>query len=260
MVTALNGRFSVIAEHKRRSPSGGDMNADNVAQAFQAYAEVPWISAISVLTDEDHFKGSVQDLQRARAVTGNRPILRKDFIVEDYQVYEARAFGADAILLMATLHAEDPTRLLRLFQLAQELKLDALLEVGMGSQAPEDLAKIVPPGARIWGINARSFGGVFGFRAALSRVTTSLFGRDIRTSLKEHSRLRALIPAGRLAVAESGIHSAADLSDACRLGYDAALIGTAFLKGPKTVQQVISELGTVPSFQAQAQVAVTGTS
>jgi indole-3-glycerol phosphate synthase len=248
---ALSGRFSVIAEHKRRSPSGGEMNAQNLERALTLYAETPWISAVSVLTDEDHFKGSIWDLQAARAVCGERPILRKDFIVDEYQVYEACAFGADAILLMATLHGEDPDRLKRLFDLCQELQLDALLEIGMGAEDPEALAKIVPAGAKIWGINARTFGGVFGVRAALSRLTTSLFGKDLRTHLGEHKRLRKLIPKGCLAVAESGIHNAKDLGLARNAGYDAALIGTAFLKGPKSIEEVVTELGTFEALSKQ---------
>jgi indole-3-glycerol phosphate synthase len=254
---ALSGRFSVIAEHKRRSPSGGDMNALNLERALGVYAETPWISAVSVLTDEDHFKGSIWDLQAARAVCGERPILRKDFIVDEYQVYEAAAFGADAILLMATLHAEDPARLQRLFQLTQELQLDALLEIGMGSDDPENLAKIVPQGAKIWGINARTFGGVFGVRAALSRLTVSLFGKDLRTHLSEHKRLRKLIPAGCLAVAESGIHHAKDLSTSRAAGYDAALIGTAFLKGPRSIEDVIADLNRCPDLSAHSPIART---
>lgn len=248
---ALSGRFSVIAEHKRRSPSGGEMNAQNLERALSLYAETPWISAVSVLTDEDHFKGSIWDLQAARAACGERPILRKDFIVDEYQVYEACAFGADAILLMATLHGEDPDRLKRLFDLCQELQLDALLEIGMGAEDPEALAKIVPAGAKIWGINARTFGGVFGVRAALSRLTTSLFGKDLRTHLGEHKRLRKLIPKGCLAVAESGLHHAKDLGLARNAGYDAALIGTAFLKGPKPIEEVITELGTFEALAKQ---------
>jgi indole-3-glycerol phosphate synthase len=153
---------------------------------------------------------------------------------------------------MATLHAADPDRLKALFQLAQELQLDALLEIGMGSDDPESLAKIVPPGAKIWGINARTFGGVFGVRAALSRLTTSLFGKDLRTHLGEHQRLRKLIPPGCLAVAESGIHNAKDLQSARNAGYDAALIGTAFLKGPKTIEEVIAELGSYQELSTPA--------
>jgi indole-3-glycerol phosphate synthase len=245
---ALQGRFTVIAEHKRRSPSGGEMVERNVERALATYVKVSWISAVSVLTDEDYFKGSVWDLQAARASV-DKPILRKDFIVDEYQVYEARAFGADAILLMATLHAEDPARLAALFKLATELGLEALVEIGMGSESPEKLAQIVPEGAQIWGINARTFGGVFGFRAALSRLTTSLLGKDLRTSLKEHARLRALIPKGCLAVAESGLHTAKELSVTKSLGYDAALIGTAFLKGPKDIEQVVEELSACPDLK-----------
>ncbi|HEX7671762.1 MAG TPA: indole-3-glycerol phosphate synthase TrpC, partial [Polyangiaceae bacterium] len=151
-----SGRFSVIAEHKRRSPSGGDSDPRNVAAAYDVYANTPWIAAVSVLTDSDYFGGSVEDLFIARHAV-NKSVLRKDFIVDDYQVLEARAFGADAILLMASVLAKEPSHMAALYDLARSLGLDVLVELGMANHRIEDLVAVVPPKARIWGINARQF-------------------------------------------------------------------------------------------------------
>lgn len=233
---ALRGRFSVIAEHKRRAPSAGPMKPENVAEAYGAYAETPWISAVSVLTDEDYFSGSADDLVEARERV-QKPILRKDFIVDEYQVVEARAFGADAILLMASVLASDPARMRVLYDLARSLGLDVLVELGMTERRIEDLVPVVPPGARIWGINARSFAA----RGNASQADP-LARQHLPTDVRHHREFRRLVPAGRLSVAESGIHTAAELTAARDAGYDAALVGTAFLCGPRPIRNVILEL------------------
>lgn len=237
---ALSRGFSVIAEHKRRSPTGGEMGAANLERAFSVYARTPWISALSVLTDADHFHGSLEDLLEARSKSGARPILRKDFVVEEYQVWEARAFGADALLLMTTLFFGDRARLHGLFDLTRELGMEALFEIGMEGHAPEALVELVPDAARLWGINSRRFDSA---RAAASQKTLKETGRDPLTSLERHERLRALVPQGRLAVAESGIAGADDLHRVRALGYHAALIGTGFLRGSRRIEDAIADLG-----------------
>lgn len=237
---ALAGGFSVIAEHKRRSPSGGDSDPGNVAAAYGVYEKTPWIRAVSVLTDEDYFAGSIDDLAVARE-TVNKPVLRKDFIVHEYQVVEARAFGADAILLMASVLAKDPSRMRALYELARSIGLDVLVELGMASHRIEDLVEVVPPEARIWGINARQF-AKRDRSAAESHDTRAR--HDLPTDLQAHQDYRKLVPPGKLAVAESGIHTAGELRAARAAGYDAALIGTAFLRGPKSVAEVALELGS----------------
>lgn len=242
---ALSREFSVIAEHKRRSPSGGDMDPHNLAQALSVYQKQPWISAISVLTDEDHFKGSLADLQKARELFPDRPLLRKDFLIDPYQVLEARLYGADAVLLMATLHADQPGKLHELLDLTHELGMHALLEIGMGGEDAHKLQKIVPPHAEIWGINARTFEGSLGVRAAVSRLAMNIVQKDLMTSRKLHDELRDLIPPGKIAVAESGIHTADHLRTARAGGYQAALIGTAFLKGPRRIEEVAAEFSQV---------------
>lgn len=236
--------FSVIAEHKVRSPSGGDMLPSNLERCLDVYASTPWISAISVLTNEDHFKGSLDDLVRARSRCGARPVLRKDFIVDEYQVYEARAFGADAMLLMTAVHARSPELFKRLFQLATELGLDCLIEIGMGDGDPAELSKMVPPAAKVWGVNARAFVGSLDGTARESRESVQSGGADLLTSLGRHDDMFHLVPAGALAVAESGIRNAEDLIQTAAKGYRAALIGTAFLKGPRSVEDVLGDLGS----------------
>jgi indole-3-glycerol phosphate synthase len=234
--------FSVIAEHKRRSPSGGAMSADNVARCLQVYGEQPWVSAVSVLTDEDHFDGSLDDLATARKLVGERPLLRKDFIVDEYQVWEARAFDADAILLMTAVHGRSRETFARLFELGTELGLDCLIELGLGDGDPEELASMVPSGAKLWGVNSRAFSGNAEQRAE-SEGSLRSGGRDLFTSLSRHDDLLPLVPKGALAVAESGLRTVEELVATAHKGFAAALIGTAFLKGPKSVQAVASELG-----------------
>jgi indole-3-glycerol phosphate synthase len=238
LAAVLQHGFGVIAEHKRRSPSGGASAAQNVADAYGVYRATPWIKAISVLTDEDYFDGKLEDLAVARAAT-EKPILRKDFIVDEYQVYEARAAGADAILLMASVLWKDPPLLSALFELARGVDLDVLVELGNTERRIEDLVAIVPAGARIWGINARNFA-----KRTSDASTSSDPGarHDLPTDVRHHQDFRKLVPEGKIAVAESGIHTATELAAARAAGYSAALIGTAFLAGPKSVAAVASDL------------------
>jgi indole-3-glycerol phosphate synthase len=237
---AIARDFGVIAEHKRRSPSGGQMDPRNVSRAYETYASLPWIKAVSVLTDEDYFDGRVEDLGVAREQT-KKPILRKDFIIDEYQIVEARVFGADAILLMASVLAGDPPRMSALHAIARDLDLDVLVEIGMGDRPIEDLVAIVPEGARIVGVNARQF-STRSSAANAERPDPSV-KHDLPTDVRAHVEFRRLVPEGKLAVAESGIHSAEELRVARSAGYNAALVGTAFLKGPKTIAEIAAELG-----------------
>lgn len=236
---AIAKRFAVIAEHKRKSPSGGSMDSRNVAAAFTTYAELPWVAAVSVLTDEVYFGGSIFDLATAREVT-HKPVLRKDFIIDDYQVVESRAAGADAILLMASVLAGDAPRMRALHARARDLGLDVLVEVGMTERRIEDLIALVPEDARIVGVNARQF------RTSAPASSTErpdpTVQHDLPTDLQAHRDFRHLVPEGMLAVAESGIHTAEELRAARDAGYNAALVGTVFLKGPKTIAEIASDL------------------
>jgi len=237
---ALSSGFSIIGEIKRRSPSAGEMNSRNVADALDVYNDCPVITAISVLTDEPFFGGSVDRLLQVRKAT-TKPILRKDFIIDEYQVYEAKSFGADAILLMGAVHEEQPNRLKDLYQLATSLGLQALIEIGMSYAGPERQAAIVPRDAEIWGINSRRFDSSrLKLTIRASKFFGKFFGQDFTTHPGRHRQLRDLIPAGKIAVAESGIKQPQEIDALVNLGYNAVLIGTAFLKGPRRVADVVS--------------------
>jgi indole-3-glycerol phosphate synthase len=237
---AMGRGFGVVAEYKRRSPSGGDSDAENLSRAQAIYAETPWIVAASVLTDGPYFGGSVEDLVTARATIG-KPILRKDFIVDEYQVVEARAYGADAILLMASVFSGDPDTLGRLYEYARSLGLDVLVELGMTEHKIEDLVPLVPKAARIWGINARQFAR----RGAGDAAFVPGVRQDLPTDVAAHREYRRLIPAGKRAMAESGIVRPSELAAARDAGYDAALVGTAFLAAERRILDVVRDLQTV---------------
>ncbi|HVU00928.1 MAG TPA: indole-3-glycerol phosphate synthase TrpC [Polyangiaceae bacterium] len=236
---ALTRGFGVIAEHKRRSPSGGPSNPKNVHECLGAYAETPWIRAVSVLTDEDYFDGRLDDLRVARETVG-KPVLRKDFIVDEYQVVEARVTGADAILLMGSVLFRAPARMQALYDAAKDVGLDVLVELGMSERPIEELVALVPSETRIWGINARQF-ATRGEDTGGDRDAQAT--HDLPTDVSVHRDYRKLVPPGKIAVAESGIHTAAELGAARAAGYHAALVGTAFLKGPASVREVVAELG-----------------
>ena len=223
--SALQTGFGLIAEIKERSPSHGAMRRANVDAAPQAYEACATVRGISVLTNATHFGMSLERLRQTKQAT-TKPILRKDFIFDDYQVFQARAFGADAILLMANLL--DKEEMQRLYALARELQLEALFECHNREQILQ-----VPPNAVLYGINSRTFDtrkntfglGRYGLSAILGRLGSDkdLTIDESRFELSEH------LPSGAIKVAESGVHpdTVAALRD--QLGYDAALVGTSLL-------------------------------
>ncbi len=195
--------LSLIAEFKRRSPSAGEISGSaSVVEQVGAY-ERGGAAALSVLTDERHFGGSLEDLRSARAAC-DLPILRKDFIVDPYQLYEAAVNGADAILLIA--RALDDRELGAMYGEARGLDLDCLVEVHDG----EELQRALELDAEVIGINNRDLdsGGV-----------------DVSTTYE----LMPDVPAGKTVVAESGISSRAELEELERVGVDAVLIGSALM-------------------------------
>jgi indole-3-glycerol phosphate synthase len=230
--------FSLLAEVKARSPSGGTMDPDNVRNALEVYRDAACVSAISILTDQNYFGSSIDDLAAARSKT-SKPILRKDFIVDEYQVWEARAAGADAILLMAgVLAAREPGRIQGLYDLAIGLGMDVLFEIGMSEESIGVQVKSIPSDAAIWGVNSRRFKtSPFSVRARLGR----LLGRDFSTNSARHHDMIKRVPPGKLVVAESGIEKAAEVRQLADCGYRAALIGTAFLRRGVQVEKVVSE-------------------
>jgi indole-3-glycerol phosphate synthase len=195
--------LSLIAEFKRRSPSAGEIAAGaGVAERVGAY-ERGGAAAVSVLTDEPHFGGSLEDLREARAACGI-PIIRKDFIVDPYQLYEAAVYGADAVLLI--VRALDDGQLRALHEEAREIDLDCRVEV----HDAEELERALEAGAEVIGINNRDLDE--------QRV-------DIATTFE----LLPDVPAGKTVVAESGISGRSELEELDRVGVDAVLIGSALM-------------------------------
>lgn len=205
--------LSLIAEFKRRSPSAGQIAAagTDIARQVQAY-ERGGAAALSVLTDEPHFGGSLADLRAARAACG-LPILRKDFIVDPYQLYEAAVHGADAVLLIVA--ALDDETLRSLYREARAIDLDCLVEV----HDAEELERALEAGAEVIGINNRNLDDQ---------------SVDVGTTYE----LMPDVPAGKAVVAESGISSREELDELDRVGVDAVLIGGALMSAPDPEEKV----------------------
>lgn len=218
--TTLLEQPGIIAEIKHRSPSMGDMRAENVAAARGAYAASSMVRAVSVLTDERHFGGRLEHLAAVREATG-KPVLRKDFIFEEYQVFQARAAGADALLLMTNVF-EDRLRLRGLYELTKGLGMDALVETHTLAEieAVVDFADWV-------GINSRDFKVSGGFDPSKQSGP-----RDVTTDLGTFDLVRA-VPDNIVKLAESGIHTADDLAAVFAAGFHGGLIGTALLMAPE---------------------------
>ena len=198
---------SVIAEFKRRSPSAGEIRpGSSVTEVVEAYREAG-AAALSVLTEEEGFGGSLADLEEARAVSP-LPILRKDFTVDEYQVTEAAVAGADAILLIVA--ALDDEELRRFDARAREHGLEVLVEVHEAVELDRAMEAIDP---QIIGINNRDL-------------------RDFTVDTARTSELMAGIPAGRIVVSESGITSAAQVEELAKAGVDAVLVGERLMRAP----------------------------
>jgi indole-3-glycerol phosphate synthase len=199
-----NGASAVIAEVKKASPSKGLIRADFDPAAIARSYAAGGATCLSVLTDRDFFQGSEDYLMQARAAC-ELPILRKDFIIDPYQVYEARVIGADCILLIVA--ALGDAALLELSLLAAELDLDVLCEVHDEAELERALALPVP----LIGVNNRNL------RTFETRLDTSL-------------ELKRRMDDERLLVAESGIHTAADVARLREGGINAFLVGEAFMR------------------------------
>jgi indole-3-glycerol phosphate synthase len=203
----LRPGVSVIAEHKRRSPSAGVIREGaSVTEVVCAY-ERGGAAALSVLTEGPHFGGTLDDLREARATTA-LPILRKDFIVDPYQVYESAAAGADALLLIVA--ALEPDDLAALYREAVGLDLDVLVEVHDEDELEVALAVV---DADILGINNRDL-------------------TDFSVDLERTYELLVDVPAGKTVVSESGIHTREQLEDLERVGVDAVLVGEGLMRAP----------------------------
>ncbi|MEK7404483.1 MAG: indole-3-glycerol phosphate synthase TrpC [Acidobacteriota bacterium] len=203
----LSGRgTAIIAEIKKASPSKGVLMDQFDPPAIARAYERAGAAALSVLTDEQFFQGSLADLRAARDA-GGLPVLRKDFTIDDYQVAEAAAHGADAILLIAAILPRE--RLAQLREYAARFGMAALVEV----HDEEELEAALDAGADLVGVNNRDL-------------------RTFEVTLETSLRLAARIPAGVVKVSESGIHSAEDIRRLGEAGYHAFLVGEHLMKSP----------------------------
>lgn len=220
--SALASRgFRVIAECKRRSPSRGVLRRDYEPAAIARGYEAAGAAAISVLTEPTFFDGSLDHLRRVRASVAV-PLLRKDFVVTDFQVLEARAAGADAVLLIVAALADDA--LAALLRRAADTGLAALVEV----HDEEELRRAIGAGAEIIGVNSRNL-------------------RTLDVSMEVFDRLAPLLKGGTIAVAESGIRSGSDLSRLAAKGYGAFLVGERFMTMPEPGQALAELLADATS-------------
>ena len=211
------GRPAVIAEIKRASPSRGIIRHEFDPARIATGYERGGAAALSVLTDRDFFQGAPDHLRAARAASA-LPVLRKDFIVDPWQVHEARAMGADCVLLIVAALDDEPLR--ELAKLAGELGLDTLVEVH--DEAELERALGIP--APLIGINNRDL-------------------RTFETSLATTERLAARVPADRRTVTESGIASRADVARLRARGVHAFLVGEAFMSAPDPGERLAALFG-----------------
>jgi indole-3-glycerol phosphate synthase len=204
-LAALTGRQpAVIAEIKKASPSKGVLTTEFDPAAIAQLYEEGGAAALSVLTDEKHFQGSLSDLESARGAVG-LPTLRKDFTIDAYHVHQAAAYGADAILLIAAILTE--REMCEFRELAEHYGMAALVEV----HDTEELEPAVASGARLIGVNNRNL-------------------HTFELSLETSIRLAGKIPSGVVKVAESGIHSSRDVQQLRAAGYQAFLVGEHLMK------------------------------
>ena len=216
-------KIKIIAEIKRASPSKGMLHPDlNVIEIAQRY-EQGGAAAISVLTESDFFLGSFGDLNAVRNNV-DLPILCKDFILDTYQIYEARAHGASAILLIAAILQQQELNTSAI--LAHELDMSALIEV----HDEKDLEKALNAKASLIGINNRNLA-------------------DFSISLETTLRLRPQIPEHVTVVSESGIHSAADVAMLKTVGINAILVGEAIVTSHDPAAKIKELLGLIPARQ-----------
>lgn len=217
LARALKGDgISLIAEVKRASPSKGDLNVNLDAVALaKTYAE-NGAKAISVLTEKHYFKGSGQDLEAVKKALPNVPVLRKDFILDPYQLYEARAWGADAVLLIVAILDNNVLR--HLIAESQRLGMECLVEV----HDKDELKRALKCDAKVIGINNRNL-------------------QTLVVDINVTQKLRPLVPPECLVVSESGVKGREDIEKLRAWGVDAVLIGESLVTA-KDIPAKIKEL------------------
>ena len=221
---AIGGRsgMSLIAEMKRSSPSAGSLDPNlDPANRANIYCDAG-AAAISVLTEQDYFSGSTDDLSAVSVIAraSGVPVLCKDFIVDTYQVYEARAAGADCILLIIAIL--DPKNYADLFTLSTSMGMDVLVEVFDESEL--ESAMVIEP--RIVGVNNRNL-------------------KTLETSLSVFEGLAPKIPADRIRVAESGMKTAADVERMGHAGANAVLVGESLMKAGSDIRELATAMAAV---------------
>jgi indole-3-glycerol phosphate synthase len=198
-------QVNIIAEFKKASPSKGTINDETAPEDAARRYESRGACAVSVLTEEDFFRGSLADLEEVRRAV-RLPVLRKDFLFDEFQIFEAAAAGADAVLLIAASLAEDELRRLRSVT-EDDLGMDALVEV----HTADDMAKAVAVGARLIGINNRDL-------------------KTFEVSLDVSRGLIASAPPDAVLVSESGLRSITDIEELSTLGFSGFLIGEILMQ------------------------------
>lgn len=209
------GPLRLIAEVKRASPSKGLLRPELDPAALALEYEAGGAAAVSVLTDAHYFQGSLADLRAVRQAT-RLPVLRKDFVLDPYQVYEARAAGADGVLLIVAALGDEELAVLH--RLVESLGMAALVEV----HDREELKRALAVEPRILGVNNRDL-------------------RTFEVTLETTARLRPLVPPDVVLVAESGIQTKADVARLAAMGVDATLVGEALVRA-RDVGQKMREL------------------
>lgn len=216
---AAEGPIKLIAEVKKASPSVGLIRADFDPVAIAKIYDAHGATCISVLTEEPHFQGRLEYLTAIRAVV-DRPLLRKDFILDSYQLVEARAAGADAVLLIA--ECLDDCNLRKLFNEAYELGLTPLVEL----YEPANLERVLEAGATLIGVNNRNL-------------------HTFEVDLEHTIRIRREVPEDCVLVGESGIKTNADVQKLAAAGVDAILVGESLMREPDIGAAVDRLLGTI---------------
>jgi indole-3-glycerol phosphate synthase len=221
---ALSVEFlSVIAELKKASPSRGllrpDFRPGEIAESYQQAGA----SALSVLTEEEYFQGSLNDLKTVREAV-HLPVLRKDFIIDEYQVYESVAAGADAVLLIVAAIKDKELR--HFLEIAERLRIAVLVEI----HTAEELDRAIDCSAQIIGVNNRDL-------------------NTLEVSLETSFRLREKLPPGCLAVSESGIKTGADLERLAKAGFDAVLIGEHLMLAADPGEELSRLLSSAPTLK-----------